>query len=116
LPQLAVSAMLPAMKFPWIRRHSPAVQTPAVPRYRASSSVVSTGQGEKVILLDLRSEQYYSLDDVGASIWASMTTTPTAEQISEQLAAKYDAPLEEIRHDVDTFVADLIRDRLVERV
>ena len=103
------------MKFSWLqspRRERASVMS----RYRASSQVASVGHGDKVVLLDLRSEQYYSLDDVGAKIWHIMAETPSAEEIAAKLAEAYDAPVDMIRQDVDVFVNGLVRDRLVEKV
>ena len=85
-------------------------------RYRASAAVASVGHGDKVVLLDLRSEQYYSLDDVGAKIWQLMADTPSSEEIAAKLAEAYDAPADTIREDVNLFVSGLVRDRLIEEV
>jgi len=106
------------MKFSWLplRRRERGTDARAASRYRASSQVASVGHGDKVVLLDLRSEQYYSLDDVGAKIWHIMAETPSSEEIATKLAEAYDAPVDIIRQDVDAFVNGLVRDRLVEKV
>ncbi len=83
-------------------------------RYRPSPDVMSALHGDKIVLLDMRSEQYYTLDDVGAKIWTLMPDAPSAAQIAAGLAQVYEAPAEQIRQDVDAFLQGLLRDRLVE--
>lgn len=85
-------------------------------RYRASPDVTSAAHGEKLVLLDLRFEQYYSLDGIGARIWELIGQSASADEITAKLAAEYEAPLDQIRQDVNAFVADLVGSGLAREV
>jgi hypothetical protein len=96
----------------WPKRRSPDRNEPRPHRYRTAEQVSSVTQGDRTVLLDLRSEQFFSLDDVGLRIWESLGRTATVDEIVADLTAIYDAPEADIRHDVETFVATLVKDRL----
>ncbi len=76
--------------------------------------VVSTAHGHRTVLLDSRSGHYYGLDEVGSRIWSLAGAGLTPTTISEKLAQEYDAPVEQLAQDVETFLADLKRSRLLE--
>ena len=76
--------------------------------------VVSTAHGDRTVLLDSRSGHYYGLDEVGSRIWSLAGAGYTAATISEKLAEEYDAPVEDLVQDVEAFLTDLKRSRLLE--
>lgn len=103
------------MRLPWSNiRTRPAPAGPV--RYRPASDVTSAAHGDRTVLMDLRSEQFFTLDDVGARIWGILGRTATADEIASSLLAVYDAPADEVRRDVDAFLADLRRDGLIVEV
>lgn len=69
-------------------------------------TLVRIVDGESV-LLSLRTEHYYGLDDVGTRFWSCLTSAPTIAAACDILAAEFEAPLETIRRDVREFVAAL---------
>ena len=82
------------------------------PRRRADVKWKKVGRGG--ILLDLRSGDFYEVDEVGVSIWRMLDGKTTVRAVSDRLAASYDAPPAAIEKDVAKFVADLRRRKLVE--
>ncbi len=83
-------------------------------RLTPARHVVSTAHGDRTVLLDSRSGHYYGLDEVGSRIWSLAGAGLTPTTISEKLAQEYDAPVEQLAQDVETFLADLKRSRLLE--
>lgn len=69
-------------------------------------------QGESV-LLNLESESYFGLDEVGTRMWAALTTTDSAAAACEALLAEYDVPPEQLRADLAEFIAMLAEAGLV---
>jgi hypothetical protein len=63
--------------------------------------------GGETVLLNLRSEQYFGLDEVGTRIWQLVTEGATAEAIVAQLLAEYDADEATIRGDVERLLQEL---------
>jgi hypothetical protein len=85
-------------------------------RFRQSTEVSAASHGDRTVLLDLRSEQFFSLDDVGQRIWELLGRHATVDEIVAELAGIYDAPEATVRTDVETFVTALVRDRLAVEV
>jgi hypothetical protein len=65
-------------------------------------------QGESV-LLNLNTESYFGLDDVGTRMWAALTGSPSLESAYEILLSEYEVEPERLRADLRIFV-----DRLAE--
>ena len=66
--------------------------------------------------MNLRSEQFYSLDGVACRIWDLLAEPATPVGLTDTIAAEFDAPREEILSDVDALLADLLRGGLVREV
>lgn len=63
-------------------------------------------RGESV-LLNLDSEAYFGLDEVGTGMWRALTTFPTLEEACMALISEYDVEPARLRADVDRFVERL---------
>jgi hypothetical protein len=66
------------------------------------------------ILLDLRNQLYFGLDDVGVRIWELVRETGSEQGIYAALVKEYDVPPEEIRRDLAEWLDDLIERKLLE--
>ena len=68
----------------------------------------------EAVLLDLASESYFGLDDVGTGMWRALTTAPTLESALESLLDEYDVTRDELARDLEAFVDRLSDAGLVE--
>lgn len=66
------------------------------------------------VLLDLATETYYGLDDVGTRIWSVLTAAPTIEVGLASLIAEYAVAEDVLRRDVASLVGSLLERGLVE--
>jgi hypothetical protein len=82
-------------------------------RVRPGRDVLSAVRDGRCVLLDLRSEQYLGLDEVGTLIWTCMEAGAAVDEVVERLSAEYDAPRAVLEADAGRFVEDLLRRRLV---
>lgn len=98
----------------WSRFRSSRRAPPGARRLRRSAEVVSAADGDRTVLLDLRSEQYFALDGVGAAVWARLEGDRTVEEVAAAVAELYQAPRDEVQRDVIEFVTTLERDGLAE--
>lgn len=74
-------------------------------RLMTSPLVRSAVHGDRTILLDLRRERYYGLDEVGSRVWALLKEGADVSAIVERLGEEYDAPRERLQADL----AELLR-------
>jgi hypothetical protein len=70
-------------------------------------------EGESV-LLNLNTESYFGLDDVGSRMWSVLTTTGSVQDSCRLLAKEYDVPEEQLRVDLRVLIEALIEHGLVE--
>ena len=82
-------------------------------RLRLADENVWSGLGEAVVILDLASSSYLSLDGVGAAVWDSLAEPCTFGELEARLAADYEVDPEQLSEDLRAFLADLLDRGLV---
>lgn len=82
---------------------------------RRNDRVLSQSASGTLVLLDVDSGVYYSLEQVGARAWELIDGSRTVGQIVECIGEEYDAARDEIERDVESLVAELALANLVDR-
>jgi hypothetical protein len=72
-----------------------------------SPEVISQEVSGETVLLDLQSENYFGLDEVGTRIWQLIKETNDLQAIFETLLAEYDVSEERLRQDLDTLLGEI---------
>jgi hypothetical protein len=67
----------------------------------------------EAILINVASGMYYSMDNAGAVVWELIQEGHSLAQISECIAARYDAPLETVRADIERLGDELLERNIV---
>ena len=75
--------------------------------------LISDLEGESVIL-NLKSERYYGLDNVGTRFLTLLSTSESIEQAFEALLAEYNVEADTLRLDLTNLLVDLREQGLVE--
>jgi hypothetical protein len=70
--------------------------------------------GDEAVLLNLGTEQYFGLDETGASIWQAVTAAQTIQAAYERLLEQYEVDPAELRKDMSELIAKLVANGLVE--
>ncbi|MDE2491332.1 MAG: PqqD family protein [Elusimicrobia bacterium] len=70
--------------------------------------------GEEVVVLDLRTGAYFSLNETAALIWEELDGGATRAKAAARLCAEFDADEERAARDVDELVAALLREGVLE--
>lgn len=70
--------------------------------------LVRTFENESV-LLNLDSECYHGLDDVGTRMWQALTSSENLQAAYEKLLADYEVDPSQLRQDLDDFVAKMVQ-------
>jgi DNA-directed RNA polymerase subunit H (RpoH/RPB5) len=68
------------------------------------------------VLLNLQTEYYHGLDDVGTRMWILLIQSKSIQEAYETLLAEYDVDPANLRQDLIDFVAELTERGLVELV
>jgi hypothetical protein len=69
-------------------------------------------QGESVVL-NLQTERYFGLDEVGTRMWAVLTTADSIQAGYDALLAEYEVEPERLRSDIEQLVGQLVDHGLV---
>ena len=80
----------------------------------AENVVFQEIEGETV-LLDLKQEQYFGLDEVGSRIWALIEGGHSVGAIVRTLGEEYDAGPQQIEHDLLCLLTELEQAGLIEQ-
>lgn len=78
-----------------------------------SPEVMFQEVGGEVVLLDLASESYFGLDEVGARIWALLNEQNELQAVYEAMLEEYDVEPEKLEADLLELVERLLEAGLV---
>jgi hypothetical protein len=80
----------------------------------AKPTVIAQDLAGESVLLDLQTEQYFGLDDVGTRIWQTLTAKDSIQSAIAALREEYDVEPEQLRQDVENLIQELLANELVE--
>jgi hypothetical protein len=83
-------------------------------RVSISDAVIFQEIEGECVLLNMTSEQYYGLDDVGTRMWQLLSEHGRPAAVLEQLRKDYGVDEGTLRRDLGAFIADLQAEGLVE--
>ena len=72
-----------------------------------SPEVISQEVSGETVLLDLQSENYFGLDEVGTRIWQLIKETNDLQAIYQTLLEEYDVSEERLQQDLDTLLGEI---------
>ena len=68
----------------------------------------------EMVLLDMNSENYFGLDEVGTAIWQAMQEKETLQEVLDVLLEQYEVESDVLEKDLADFVNKLVESELVE--
>jgi hypothetical protein len=77
-------------------------------RVRVPDDVLISNLQEESVILNLDSERYYGLDDVGTRFLSVLNTAASIEAAYEMLRGEYDVDAQNLRQDLLELVDDLV--------
>lgn len=83
-------------------------------RVRVPDDVLISNLQEESVILNLDSERYYGLDDVGTRFLSALNTADSIEAAYEKLSQEYDVNEEVLRKDLLTLVENLVAQGIVQ--
>jgi coenzyme PQQ synthesis protein D (PqqD) len=76
-------------------------------RVTSSPDVVFQTVGDEAVLLNMKTSLYLGLNAVGTRMWITLTSADSIETAFESLLAEFDVPAEQLRKDLEEFIARL---------
>lgn len=87
----------------------------ANPSVAPKQDIVARSVGDEMVLLDLDSGTYFTLNGVGAFIWKRIEAQDDVDAIASHIVQQYEVELAQARADVSAFLSDMLTQGLVER-
>ena len=83
-------------------------------RVSVPSDILISEVGGESVLLNLKNERYFGLDDVGTQMWKALVASDSIQAAYERLLAEYDVEANQLRQDLDDLIQKLLEQGLVE--
>jgi hypothetical protein len=84
--------------------------------FTVSAQALSQEVNGETVILDLDSENYFGLNEVGTRIWQLLGEGRNTADIEQMLAAEYDVDEKQLRQDIDELLQQLLEAGLVSPV
>jgi|SRR5215216_2457418 len=83
-------------------------------RVLVPSDILISQVGGESVILNLKSEHYFGLDQVGTDMWAAITSSESIQAAYEKLLSEYDVDREQLKLDLTDLIEKLVEHGLVE--
>ena len=81
--------------------------------YAVPDTVLARQIQEEMVILDLRSGCYFSLNAIGSEVWEQLVQQQPLDKIAAALAVKYDAESTSFHAGVSALLGDLLEQKLI---
>ena len=85
-------------------------------KVRISSEVLAQEVDEETVLLDMKSESYFGLDEVGTRIWQLLKETGDLQTVFDTMLEEYDVDEKQLKKDLLDHVTQLVEAGLISLV
>jgi hypothetical protein len=82
-------------------------------RVRVAGDVLISNLQDESVILNLDSEQYFGLDEVGTRMLSALSASSSIEAAYELLLAEYDVDRHVLRQDLTSLIEHLLQQGLV---
>lgn len=82
-------------------------------KLRVAEDVVFRELGTEAVILNLESGMYFGLNDVGSRLWRLLAEHGSLEQAIQTLLVEYEVEEDQLRHDIEALVQQLLDKGLV---
>ena len=82
-------------------------------KFTISSEVLSQEVDGETVILDLESESYFGLDEVGTRIWQLLNEGSNLQTVFDILLGEYDVDEKQLEKDIQDHVALLVEAGLI---
>ena len=89
------------------------MQIPLSSNITISSEVLAQEVGGETVLLDLQSESYFGLDEVGTRIWQLLQEQNDLQKVFDIMLEEYDVDAKQLENDLNELLEKLLDEELI---
>ncbi len=82
-------------------------------KFSISENAIAQTMPEETIILDLESEEYFSLNSLGTMIWDLVVEDISVQEIIGKIAAKCEVDVQILEKDVIKFLSKLLEKKII---
>jgi hypothetical protein len=84
-------------------------------KFAASENVIARQIGEETVILNIDTEAYFGLNEVGTFVWNRLSEAPSAvAELAKSVSETFDVSAEQASNDIAALFEDLQKQGLVE--
>jgi hypothetical protein len=83
-------------------------------RLRVPQGVLVSGLQQESVLLNLESERYFGLDDIGTKMFSVLSSSDSIEAAYKTLLSEYEVEPEALKNDLLSLAGNLVEQGLLE--
>lgn len=84
--------------------------------FQVSPDVLEQELDGETVLLDLRSDNYFGLDEVGTRVWQLLRDGKDSEAIVARMVDEFDVEIGQLRQDLEALLGELSGAGLIKQV
>ena len=81
--------------------------------FNIPESVAWRNVNEEIVILKLKSGEYYTLNEVGQYIWQAISDQQNVEGIIKQIVDQFDVTYEKAKADVMKFLGNMLKESIL---
>ncbi len=82
-------------------------------KIKISDSVLFQEIDNEYVLLNMKTELYFGLNDIGAKVWQIISQEGTTDTLIEKIMSEYDVPADTLRTDISQLLNELKKEQLI---
>lgn len=82
--------------------------------YRRNTDILSANVDDDLVMMSIQAGNYYNIGGVGTFIWELLAEPRSMDELVDGVTAAYEVERERCAADIDAFVQELIRLKLIE--
>ena len=82
-------------------------------KVKINNDVLFQNLEDGAVLLNINTEQYFGLDEVGTNIWTYLSETESVEETYQILLNEYDVSPQKLKQDLDNLMNELVEHQLI---
>lgn len=77
-------------------------------RVEPGDDVIYQALKDEIVLLNMKDQRYFGLDDVGSAMWKLLVEHGDVETVADRLSAEYDVDRATVRADLGVLIRNLM--------
>lgn len=77
-------------------------------RVEKGDDVIYQALQNEIVLLNIKNQQYFGLDDVGSDMWKLLVEHGDVETVADRMSAEYDVDRATVREDLEALIRNLM--------